>query len=112
MRMNGAPHSTAAGPSLNGRTNTAVFISHYWVVPFNRGYIHLPSPPNGGPFRNYNVDVFFFEDITLGEMWKQLSCKILPKLHIHVQINNCVSHTKGVVLRCSNSSHSSIVILS
>lgn len=71
-------------------------------------YLH---PLMGGPFRNYNIDVFF-EDITLGEMWKHLSCKILPKLHIHIQINNCMSHTKGVVLQCSNSQQSSIVILS
>lgn len=42
------PHSTAAGPSLNGSTNTAVFITHYWPVPFNHGHSHLPSPSKRG----------------------------------------------------------------
>lgn len=33
--MNGASHSTAAGPSLNGSSNMAVFMTHYCPAPFH-----------------------------------------------------------------------------
>ncbi len=46
--MNGASHSTAAGPLLNGSTNSAVFITHYCLVPFHHGHSHLPSPTERG----------------------------------------------------------------
>lgn len=46
--MNGASHSTAAGPLLNGSTNMAVFITHYCTVPFLYGQTYLPLPAPGG----------------------------------------------------------------
>ena len=45
--MNGASHSTAAGPPLNGSANAPVFITHYCLVPFSHGQNRLPSQREG-----------------------------------------------------------------
>lgn len=72
--MNGASHSTAAGPLLNGSTNSAVFITHYCLVPFHRGHSHLPSPSERGLSTIHALSWEIFEgnitELNMGQIFK------------------------------------------